>query len=164
MNFPGRIRSRIGFNTTSSRKDARAVVERAGVKIFEQQIDIDPAHPFIKEIAVPENTQERDIRVILFTSDGNELISYQPVEKKESPMPEVAKRPRSPQEIKTIEELYYTGLRLEQFYNPSFDPYPYYEEALRRDSSDYRVNTAVGLLYLRKGMFDKADKTFAGRC
>jgi tetratricopeptide (TPR) repeat protein len=158
LEFPGKNKIRIGFNTTSSRKGARAVVESAGAKIFEQLIDIDPAHPFTKEIAIPENTQERDIRVILFTSDGNELVSYQPMEKKESPMPEVAKRPRSPQEIKTIEELYYTGLRLEQFYNPSFDPFPYYEEALRRDSSDYRVNTAVGLLYLRKGMFDKATK------
>jgi tetratricopeptide (TPR) repeat protein len=134
------------------------VVNIKGEKIFEQQIDIDPSHPFIKEIGIPKNINEQDVRVVLFASDGTELISYQPVEKKESPMPEVAKPPKSPREIPTIEELYYTGLRLEQFYNPSFDPYPYYEEALRRDSSDYRVNTAVGLLYLRKGMFDKAEK------
>lgn len=156
LEFPGKNKIRIGFNTTSERKGARAVVERSGARIFEQQIDIDPASPFIKEMTIAENFRERDIRVILLASDGTELISYQPAEKKESPMPEVAKRPRSPQEIKTIEELYYTGLRLEQFYNPSFDPDPYYEEALRRDSFDYRVNTAVGIRYLRKGEFAKA--------
>jgi len=113
-------------------------------------MDIDPANPYIKEITVPDNTPERNIRVILYASDGAELISYQPAEKQESPMPEVAKRPKSPQEIKTIEELYYAGLRLEQFYNPSLDPDPYYEEALRRDSFDYRVNTAVGIRYLKE--------------
>ena len=158
LEFPDKNKIRFGFNTTSSRKGARAVVERSGNKIFEQQVDIDPAHPFVKEIEMPQNAREIDIRVILFASDGTELISYQPAEKKESPMPEVAKRPGSPQEITTVEELYYTGLRLEQFYNPSFDPIPYYEEALRRDPSDYRVNTAIGLLYLRKGMFDKAER------
>jgi len=38
------------------------------------------------------------------------------------------------------------------------DPDPYYEEALRRDSFDYRVNTAVGIRYLRKGEFVKAER------
>ena len=158
LEFTGKNKARIGFNTTSLRKNARVVVNIKGEKIFEQQIDIDPSHPFIKEIGIPKNIKEQEVSVVLFASDGTELISYQPVEKKESTMPDVAKPPKSPREISTIEELYYTGLRLEQFYNPSFDPYPYYEEALRRDSLDYRVNTAVGLLFLRKGMFDKAEK------
>jgi len=73
-------------------------------------------------------------------------------------MPDVARPPRAPRDIPSVEELYYTGLRLEQFYNPSFDPLPYYFEALRRDPSDYRVNTAVGLLYSRKGMFEDAER------
>lgn len=158
LEFTGNNKVEIGFNTTSSRKSAKVIVELRGEKIFEQQIDIDPSNPFIKEIPVPENTKETDVRVSLFTSDGIELVSYQPIVKTESPMPEVAKPPKSPGEIPTIEELYYTGLRLEQFYNPSFDPIPYYEEALRRDPSDYRVNTAMGLLYLRKGMFETAEK------
>jgi len=160
LEFTGKNVAIIGFNTTSARKNARIVVDLKGEKIFEQQIDIDPAHPFIKEITIPEKIKEQDVRVSLFTSDGVELVSYQPVVKTESPMPEVAKPPRSPREIPTMEELYYTGLRLEQFYNPSFDPIPYYEEALSRDPSDYRVNTAMGLLYLRKGMFDAAEKHF----
>ena len=158
LEFTGESKVKVGFNTTSSRKNAMVVLELNGNRIYEKVIDIDPAKPFIKEIGIPGNTKEQDIKVALYTSDGNELISYQPVEKGESPMPDVAKPPKPPGEITTIEELYYTGLRLEQFYNPSFDPYPYYEEALKRDPSDYRVNTAVGLLYLRRGMFDNAEK------
>jgi tetratricopeptide (TPR) repeat protein len=158
LEFTGKNKAKIGFNTTSSRKNARVLVDIKGEKIFEEQIDIDPSHPFIKEIGIPKNIKEQDIRIILFTSDGMELISYQPVVKTKSPMPDVARPPRPPKEIATVEELYFAGLRLEQFHNPSYDPLPYYEEGLNRDPSDYRVNTAMGLLFLRKGMFDDAEK------
>jgi len=158
LEFSGDNKIKIGFNTTSSRKNARLVAEVKGEKIHEQQIDIDPSHPFLGEIKVPANILEQDIKLTLYTSDGSELINYQAEEKKESPMPEVAKPPRPPGEITTIEELYLTGLRLEQFYNPSFDPYPYYKEALKRDPSDYRVNTAVGLHYIRRGMFAEGER------
>jgi len=73
-------------------------------------------------------------------------------------MPEPVKPPPPPESIKSIEELYLTGLRLEQFHNPAFEPYPYYEEALKRDPGDSRVNTALGILYLKRGMFNEAEK------
>ena len=40
-------------------------------------------------------------------------------------------------------ELYLTGLRIEQFHNPTLDPDPYWEEALKRDPGDVRVNTVA---------------------
>ena len=52
--------------------------------------------------------------------------------------------------------MYYAGLRLEQFYNPSLDPAPYYEEALKRSPKDVRCNNAMGLWYMRKGQLEKA--------
>jgi Flp pilus assembly protein TadD len=42
--------------------------------------------------------------------------------------------------------------------NPAVDPMVYYEEALRRDPDDLRVNTAVGILMLRKGLFEEAER------
>ena len=75
-------------------------------------------------------------------------------------MPEAAVPPKLPEEIETVEGLYMTGLRLEQFYNPSFKPEPYYQEALKRDPENYRVNIAYGLLYLRKGIYDIAEEHF----
>jgi tetratricopeptide (TPR) repeat protein len=158
MEIVGKNKLKIGFNTTSARENALAVVEIKGRKVLEQLLNIDPAHPFIKEINIPANTPGQDIRVALKDAGGAELISYQPVIKTESPMPEVAKPPKSPGEIPTIEELYLTGLRLEQFHNPSFDPLPYYHEALKRDPYDYRVNTAMGLLFLRRGMYVEAEQ------
>ena len=73
-------------------------------------------------------------------------------------MPETVKPPVAPKNVKSVEELYHAGMRLEQFYNPSLDPLPYYEEALRRDSGNSRVNIAVGILKLREGRFEEAEK------
>ncbi|MEK6756035.1 MAG: tetratricopeptide repeat protein, partial [Bacteroidota bacterium] len=46
----------------------------------------------------------------------------------------------------------------EQFYNPAIEPYPYYEESLKRDPGDCRANTALGVLYLKRGMFREAQE------
>ena len=158
LEFPVNGKAKFGFNSTSSRKNARVVLDINGKIIFEQSVDIDPANPFMKEISIPANIKESQVKITLFTSDSRELISYQPVERKPMPFPEVTKPPKSPKEIGSIEELYQTGLRITQFHSASYEPYPYYEEALKRDSGDYRVNTALGLLYLRRGIFDRSEK------
>ena len=73
-------------------------------------------------------------------------------------MPKPVEPPPPPSEIKTNEELYLAGLRLEQFHSPAMEPYPYYEEALRRDPGDSRVNVALAILYCKRGMFAEAEK------
>ena len=158
LEFPSNGKMKVGFISTSARKGAHVLAEINGKKFFEQNIDIDPSNPFLKEINLPANTPETDIKVVLVSSDGDELISYQPSEKKDLPFPPTTEAPKLPKEITTIEDLYQTGLRISQFHNATLTPYPYYAEALKRDPGDYRVNTALGLLYLRRGMFDKAEE------
>jgi tetratricopeptide (TPR) repeat protein len=148
---------KIGFHTTSVQKGATVRVFVKGEKYFEESIDINPENPFLHTMKIPAQVQKEDINIALFTSNGIELASYQPQCSEADSFPEVAKPPRRPEEIESIEKLYYTGQRLEQFYNPSLKPEPYYHEALKRDSQDYRVNTAMGILHLRKAMFDKAE-------
>ena len=152
------LKARIGFNTTSERKGAKAILLEGERKIFEQTADISPDRPFSKEIELPRGINEESLRLLLLSSKGETLISYTPPKKKGASMSETVKPPPPPQEIKTVEELYLAGLRLEQFHNPALEPYPYYEEALRRDPSDSRVNTAVARLYLERGMFEEAEK------
>lgn len=162
LEFPSDGKAKVGFNTTSSRRDARVLLTINGKTLLDENIDIDPGHPYIKEVAIPGNTKETDVRVTLLTSGGEELISYQPAYKEELPLPPRAQPPEQPEQIGTIEELYQTGLRLTQFHNATLTPFPYYEEALKRDSGDYRVNTALGLLYTRRGMFAEAEKHLQG--
>ncbi|MFO7934537.1 MAG: DUF5107 domain-containing protein, partial [Bacteroidales bacterium] len=149
---------RIALNTTSRRKNARVILTAGDETIFSEPLDIDPANPWSGKVAIPRGTVETDLKAALFDADGVELVSYSPEVPEETEMPDAAVPPGDPEEIGTVEELYLTGLRLEQFYNPSYDPEPYYLEALRRDPENYRVNKSLGLMKLRKGIFDRAEE------
>ena len=150
--------AKIGFNTTSEHKGAKVLLKAEEKVIFEQEIDISSEKPFLKEVALPPFAKEEDLQLSLLSPANHELITYRPVRKVGAPMPDAVKPPPPPKEIETIEELYLTGLRLEQFHNPALEPCPYYEEALRRDPGDYRVNTALAILYCKRGLFNEAEE------
>ncbi len=149
---------RFGFNTTSELSDARVLLKSGDRILFEQRIGIAPDKPFVRSVPLPEGVGPESLRASLENSSGVELIGYAAVQKTRSPMPEPVKPPPAPKDIKTNEELYLAGLRLEQFYSPYQEPYPYYEEALRRDPGDYRANTALGILDCKRGMFREAEE------
>ena len=88
---------------------------------------------------------------------GRSVLSWhaEPDEIRKTPDP--AEAALLPEQIKTNEQLYLTGLHLEQYRHATWSPLDYYEEALRRDPLDVRCNNALGLWYIRKGRFDKAE-------
>jgi len=153
-----RERVRLGINTTSRYEAAKVRLTEDGKSIHTQTVTIDPAHPFATEVALRRSIKEENLALSVTSSDGKELISYRLLKKEPGPEPEPVKPPPAPQEIKTVEELCLTGLRLEQFYNPALEPYPYYEEALRRDPGNVGANTALGILYCKRGMFQEAEE------
>ena len=73
------------------------------------------------------------------------------------PIPDAAEAALSPQDTKTVDQLYLTGLHLEQYRHATWSALDYYEEALRRDPMDYRCNMQMGLWYLRRARFEKAE-------
>ena len=73
------------------------------------------------------------------------------------PIPDAAEAALSPQDTKTNDQLYLTGLHLEQYRHATWSALDYYEEALRRDPNDVRCLNQTGLWYLRRGRFDKAE-------
>jgi len=148
-----------GFHTTSKRSNLKAIFKAGDNVVFERVIEIGPDKPFKKEVAVPAGTKETDLRVSLLSADGKELVSYRPVERKPvSELPKSVKAPPRPEDIETIEELYMTGLRVEQIHNPRLNPMDYYKEALRRDPGDSRSNTMLGINYIKRGMYKRAEK------
>ena len=72
-------------------------------------------------------------------------------------VPDAAEAALPAQDCKTVEQLYLTGLHLEQYRHATWSPLDYYEEALRRDPDDVRCNNQLGLWYLRRGRFAKAE-------
>ncbi len=156
--------ARLAFNTTARHAKARALLTAGNRKLLDQVVAISPAQPFVTNLVLAPGIDPDQLKATLLDEQnrsdqcaGNELISYQPVAKANAPMPKPVSRPVAPKDIASTEELYLTGLRIEQLYSPSFDPIPYYQEALRRDSGDYRANTALGSLYCRQGRFEEAE-------
>jgi len=148
----------IAFNTTSEFPKARAVLAAGQRVLFQQDVDISPEKPFSQGVSLPAGVQESELKASLFAPDGRELVSYTPVKPLHPRLPEPVKPPPDPKSIKTVEELYLTGLRLVQFYNPSLEPEPYFEEALRRDPSNARVNTELAILDCQHMKFKEAEE------
>ena len=148
----------LGFNATA--RFARAkVVLNCGSQAVSEVIDIDPNTPYVKEFPIQAGLTDQQITGILFAADGRELVRYTPVAvEDDQPLPEPVENPKPPAEYKTVEELYLVGLRLEQFHNGIFDPQPYYDEALRRDPADLRVNTVLGIRLARQAKFAEAER------
>jgi tetratricopeptide (TPR) repeat protein len=149
-------RAFVGINATSLHLGAKVILSAGQRIVLEKKIDLGPEQPFAEEIPVPPGTEEESLCLSLQASGGQEIIRYQPQKRRSPPIPEPVAPPLLPREIRTNEELYLAGLRLEQFYNPVLEPFPYYEEAVRRDPNDARANTALGRLYLQRGLYGEA--------
>ena len=129
-----------------------------GKTLFERVADLGPAKPFAATILVETDVPPENLRLLLTSSDGRELLTFQPARPRGTPMPKPVEKPKSPKDYATADELYFTGQRIEQLYSPSFEARPYYEEILRRDPGDYRANTALGILLCKQWRWGEAAK------
>lgn len=148
----------LGFNATTKYTDAKVLLKQGGNVLFEKVISIDPATPFTATLPVPKTVKDADLYAVLLDKQGNELVAYQPVELDNKELPSVVEGTKPVKEYQTVEELYYAGLRVDQFHNARLNAMDFYNEALSRDSLDSRVNTVVGIRYAKAGQWDLAEK------
>jgi tetratricopeptide (TPR) repeat protein len=153
----------LGYCSTKKLNNAVIILKNRERIIFDEEVEISPAKAFTRTIRTDAPFELTDLYTeMIDKSTGEVLISYKPVKyEKPSSLPEEVKRPPLPEEIATIEELYLTGSRIEQFYNPTLNALDYYREALKRDPSDIRSNTAMGNYYLKNGDYIRARGYFA---
>ncbi len=153
----------LGYYSTQKVNKAKIVLKRNGEVVFEKVMEISPATAFTQLIRLDGIFNITDLSTAMTDSENNDvLVTYQPVEKKKTErLPETVKRPGLPEDIQTVEELYLTGSRILQFYNPTLNAMDYFEEALKRDPSDTRTNVAVGNMHLRNGEYSLARNYFS---
>src|SRR2546428_1728664 len=146
--------------TTAKYQKATITLSDSDDKIYlNEQIDICPEKPFITEVEIG-NGSSHLLKLSLTDEQGNTLVSYQLVPVEQKDIPEPAKAALTPEQTPSIEQLYLTGLHLEQYRHATFKPEDYYAEALRREPGDIRCNNAMGLLLLRRGKFVDAEPYF----
>lgn len=126
-----------------------------GTVYYQKEVTITPEELLNETVAVGEEQFTRLELVV--TAGAKELLYWHAEPDEVKPIPDAAEAALLPEEIKTTEQLYLTGLHLEQYRHATYNPVEYYEEALRRDPIDVRNNNALGLWYIRKGRFQRAE-------
>jgi tetratricopeptide (TPR) repeat protein len=153
-------RVKLGASVTEPFMHATLSLTTQGETLLERTVDLAPERPFVEEVSLPNGIAGEGYLLRVLSEQGDELIRYAPEEAGEAPLPEPATEPPLPPEIHTTEELYLTGLHLEQYRHATRYPEEYWEEALRREPGNVPSNNALGLLRLRQGEFERAEKHF----
>ena len=122
--------------------------------------DLSPENPLVETIKLPKAVKEADLFLRVTDSAGRELGSYQPCPRAAAKVPPPATEPPAPRDVASADELFITGLHLEQYRHATRSPVPYWREALRRDPFDSRCNNGLGLWHLRRGEFEAAEIHF----
>ncbi|MDE6340850.1 MAG: DUF5107 domain-containing protein [Muribaculaceae bacterium] len=140
--------------STSACEAKITIKSDSGEDILDMSVSLSPMKVFNEEISLGEFGMG-EISVDI-TASGRTPLRWH-AEPDEIPViPDAAEAALDPVSIKTNEELFLTGQHLEQYRHATFNPIDYYEEALRRDPFDIRCNNAMGLLMIRKGLFEEA--------
>lgn len=134
----------------------RAVVTEAGAVRFDERITLSPEQVFEKQLSIAEFDR---VEITVYRANGRELLSWRP-EEALGEIPEAAKAAKLPEEIDSIEQLYLTGLHLEQYRHANYFAEDYYAEALRREPLNAQCNNAMGQLLLKRGDFESAEQHF----
>lgn len=152
--------AKLGVAVTEKTPGAVITVAVSDAVVFSKVVDIEPGNPFVTDVTLPAGYVKTDILIRVCDAKGQELIRYQPRHIEQPELPENKTPPPPPETFDSIEELYLTGLHLEQYRHPTIEPEPYWEAALLKDPTDVRCNNAMGLVNYRRGHFAQAVEFF----
>lgn len=145
------------FATSAQRVTVEIRADDAdGAVIWSGELELSPEQVF--DEVIDTSGHPLDCLTVDFIAGSRRVMTWHAEPDDIRPVPDAAEAALPPSEVKTVEQLYLTGLHLEQYRHATFSPVDYYEEGLRRDPDDVRCNNALGLWYIRKGRFDLAER------
>ncbi|PIO98183.1 DUF5107 domain-containing protein [Pleomorphomonas carboxyditropha] len=149
----------VGVQATEAVAGARVIVSAGGRLLADAGTDLDPARPFFIPVDLAQGIESDDVRVVV-EQDGAVLVERRPADRGEMTIPPPATEPPPPEEIDSADELWMTGVHLDQYRHATRPADIYWREAIRRDPGDSRCNTALGIWHLRRGEFAMAEACF----
>lgn len=150
-------RARVGVAVTRPLPGARVVLAGPDGDLLDRTVDLAPGAPLVEWVALPAGATPPELRLAV-AAEGRSIIEYHPEQIERREPPPAATEPPLPGDIASVEELFLTGLHLEQYRHATRRPEEYWREALRREPGDSRANTALGRWHLRRGEFDEAER------
>jgi tetratricopeptide (TPR) repeat protein len=152
-------KARAGVSVTRHVPNATVCLKHGGETLGTITADLAPGRPLVQEWSLPASVVPSELQIEV-QAEGRQLISYCRAPPAEPAAPEAATEPPLPDEIFSADELFVTGLHLDQYRHATRQPEIYWQEALRRDPGDARSNNALGLWHLRRGEFLKSEGHF----
>ena len=139
--------------------NARVVLERDGAPLWERVLDLSPEKTLRQRV---EGAGEDPCALTLKVFDwaGKLLVSYTPEPEAIEKTPDPAQAIPEPEAVPTNEDLFLYGQHIEQYRHATYLAEDYYREGLRRNPTDGRINNAYGLLLLRRGLLEEAERCF----
>ena len=99
---------------------ARVVLTADGVPVYDHVADLSPVN--VLKAEVPVTVDETALTLTVYTAGGRVILSYTPQPAKIEEIPDPMPAAKRPEEILTNEELYLTGIHLEQYRHATYLP------------------------------------------
>lgn len=152
---------RIAAGTTAPRAGSRVVLHGPDGVLHERTADIAPGRPYVHELRLDARLEPTSCE-LLVEHAGEVLVRWRPrpadADDPVAALPEPAAEVPAPADIASVDELYLTGLHLEQYRHATRSPEPYWTEGLRRDPGDARCHVALAARRQRDGRLDAAEE------
>ena len=157
-----KARGEVTFKVFATHKQDVCIILRNddGEVYYQKEHTLSPEAVLVETVSCPNvSLSELTFEIVKTFAYGQRVVLSWHAESDEiRPIPDSAEAALLPEQVKTNEQLYLTGLHLEQYRHATWLATDYYEEALRRDPNDIRCLNALGLWYIRKGRFQKAEE------
>jgi tetratricopeptide (TPR) repeat protein len=133
------------------------VIGSAGEVVAQALVDLAPGRAALVPFELPRGSRRSDLQLVVRDGEGIEIIRYRPQAPVRRDPPAAAQAAPMPNAVASADELFLTGLHLEQYRHATRCPTLYWREALSRDPGDSRCNLALGRWHLRRGEFAAAE-------
>lgn len=152
-------RVRLGVAVTEPRPGTRIELRAGSAVLVSVEVDVAPGAPWVHELST--GPLDPTTCELVVEHAGAVLLSWRP--RADAPLlpsgvPAPATEPPLPADVPSLDELYLTGLHLDQYRHATRSPEPYWLEALRRDPADARSATALASRRARDGRLAEAEE------
>ena len=145
----------------TNKQDVCIILKNDSGEVYcQKELTLSPESVLVETVGVKDaKFNELTFEIVkTFTYGQRTVLSWHAEADEIRSIPDSAEAALLPEQIKTNEQLLITGMHLEQYRHATWIATDYYEEALRRDPNDIRCLNAMGLWYIRKGRFQKAEE------
>ncbi len=146
----------------TSKQTVTVVVRTKQREIAKFSCELSPANIIRQNVDLAEYDL-KDIEVAIYGEAdamnpfGLPVLTWTPEPDEIRQTPPSAEAALPPADVRTVEQLFMTGMHLEQYRHATWSAKDYYEEGLKREPDNIQCLNALGKWYVRRGRPEKAE-------